>query len=66
VAAELGFESPEKLVAATTGNTRVNIILGGMLTQGGVIKREVWDSTDRGNNAFQKIVSELNLGVPGQ
>jgi serine/threonine-protein kinase len=66
VAAELGFESPEKLVAAAAGNTRVNVILGGMLNQGGVIKREVWDSTDRGNNAFQKIVSELNLGVPGQ
>ena len=67
VAAELDFQRPEQvqlLRASIAANTRIAQVLGPLLQDEGVIKREVWESRNGGNSGFQTVAVELNIGVP--
>jgi serine/threonine-protein kinase len=63
-AAELGVESPERLIGAIEGNrTLRGYGLGPLAQPGGHVKRGDWEKLE-GNSVMQRTARELELGTP--
>lgn len=63
-ALELGLADPGRLAAAIRSNERLRELGLAPLARGGTIKRESWESLDRGVSPFQEAARTLELGAP--